>query len=213
MSHQHATLGDTVYFAFAANDTSGSANDGASALADVRLGGAAASAAPVHSPTPTLLTDTGYPNGVYEVAVVATSGNGFAAGSTYFVYATLTVDSQTPVGVIGSFTLDPIIANVKEIDDDSTAASNLRLAVLSMLPGTVDTATNTHTPTTTEFQADDITTAGNDNYIGRTIMFTSGTLNRNQQKITDYTVVGGIAQFTTDAFRVAPSNNDTFIIV
>ncbi len=79
--------------------------------------------------------------------------------------------------------------------------------------GTVDTATNSHTPTTTEFQADDITTSGDDNYIGRTIMFTSGTLYRNQQKITDYAVVGGIAQFTTDAFRVAPSNNDTFIVV
>ena len=41
-THQHATLADTVYLWFAANDTSGSGADGATPVYDVRLAGAAA---------------------------------------------------------------------------------------------------------------------------------------------------------------------------
>lgn len=125
--HQHAILDDTVYFWFGSNDTSGSGDDGASPLADVRLAGAAAGAIPTLSPTPTLLSHANYSPGAYEVAVPATTGNGFAAGNTYGVFCTLTVDSQNPTGFAGSFTLDPIIANIKEISDDSTAADNLEL--------------------------------------------------------------------------------------
>lgn len=102
---QYAELGDTLYFWFAANDTSGSGGDGATPLADVRLAGAAASAAPVFSPTPSLLTDAGYPAGCHEVAVPATTGNGFADNQTYAVFSTLAIDSQNPTGFIGSFQL------------------------------------------------------------------------------------------------------------
>lgn len=127
MTHKHAILEDTIYFWFGSNNTSGSGDDGVSALADVRLAGAAADAIPVLSPTPTLLTHINYPPGGYEVAVEATAANGFAAGNSYSVFVTLTVDSQNPTGFIGSFTLDPIIANVKEVSDDSVAADNLEL--------------------------------------------------------------------------------------
>ena len=105
--HQHATIGDTIYFWFGSNDTSGSGNDGASAAADVRLAGGAAGDAPILSPSPTLLTHANYPAGCYEVAVAATVGNGFAAASTYAIFCTLLVDSQNPTGFIGSFTLTP----------------------------------------------------------------------------------------------------------
>lgn len=119
--HQHATLEDTVYFWFGSNDTSGSGNDGVSAAADVRLAGAAAGAAPVLSPTPILLSHASFPAGAYEVAVAATAANGFAATNTYAVFCTLTVDSQNPTGFIGSFTLDPIVANATEIEgEDAT---------------------------------------------------------------------------------------------
>lgn len=123
--HQYATLEDTVYFWFGSNDTSGSGADGASAAADVRLAGAAASAAPVLSPTPSLLSHANYPAGAYEVAVAATDANGFAAGSTYAVFCTLTVDSQNPTGFVGSFTLGPIPADTIKISGDSDAADNL----------------------------------------------------------------------------------------
>lgn len=105
MSEKVRELGDTVYLWFSANDTSGSAGDGASAAADVRLGGAAADAAPVLSPTPTLLSHASYPDGCYEVAVEATEANGFAAGNDYVVICTLAIDEQNPAGIIGEFRL------------------------------------------------------------------------------------------------------------
>lgn len=120
--HQHATLEDTVYFWFAANDTSGSGGDGASPVYDVRLGGAAAGAIPTLSGSATLLSHANYAAGCHEIAVAATAGNGFAATNTYGVFCTLLVDSQNPSGFAGSFTLDPMIANVKEWQDVATVA-------------------------------------------------------------------------------------------
>lgn len=102
---QEVVLGETVYWHFAANDTSGSGGDGASAAAHVRECGAAASAAPVLSPTPSLLSEGTYPAGLYEVAVEATEANGFALNTTYAVFCTLAIDSQNPVGMLGQFTV------------------------------------------------------------------------------------------------------------
>lgn len=106
--HQHATINDTVYFWFAANDTSGSGGDGATPLYDVREAGAAAGAIPLLSGTPTLLTHANYPAGCYEVSVAATTGNGFAADDTFAVFCTLAIDSQNPTGFVGSCTLTPL---------------------------------------------------------------------------------------------------------
>lgn len=127
MSVQHATVGDTVYFYFGANDTSGSGGDGASAAAHVRLAGAAASAAPVLSPTPDLLTHASYPAGCYEVAVACTVGNGFAADSTYGVFCTLAIDSQNPTGFIGQVKLFPIQSDVQKVSGSATVANNIEL--------------------------------------------------------------------------------------
>src|SRR3990167_1448532 len=113
--HQYVALEDTVYFGFGANLTTGAAGDGATPLFDVRLGGATAAAAPVLSGTPTLLTNAGYIDGCYEVAIAATSGNGFAAGNTYLVFVTLTIDSVTPASCLGSFTLGPVPADAIEL--------------------------------------------------------------------------------------------------
>lgn len=98
---QYGELGDTLYFHFAANDTSGSGGDGASAAADVRLCGAASDAAPVYSTTPALLSHANYPAGCYEVGIAMTAGNGFSTGNTYAVFCTLAIDSQNPTGFIG----------------------------------------------------------------------------------------------------------------
>jgi hypothetical protein len=118
--HQYATIADTVYFWFGANDTSGSGGDGATPLFDVREAGAAAGAIPLLSGTPTLLSHANYPAGCYEVAVAATVGNGFAADDTFGVFCTLAIDSQNPTGFVGSCTLTPHIsaANVNsEVSD------------------------------------------------------------------------------------------------
>ena len=106
---QYAAIDDIVYFWFAANTTSGSGGDGASPAADVRLAGAAADAAPVYSPTPTLLSHANYPAGAYEIAITASVANGFEADSTYAVFCTLAIDSQNPTGFVGSFDIGGVL--------------------------------------------------------------------------------------------------------
>jgi hypothetical protein len=122
MIHQTATIEDTVYFWFAANDTSGSGADGATPLFDVREAGAAAGAAPLLSGTPTLLSHVNYPAGCHEIAVAATTGNGFAADDTFAVFCTLLVDSQNPSGFVGSCTLTPL-AKASQLDNLSNVGS------------------------------------------------------------------------------------------
>ena len=112
--HQHAILEDTVYFWFASNDTSGSGGDGATPLYDVRKAGAAASAIPLLSGTPTLLTHANYPAGCYEISIAATAANGFADNDVFAVYCTLAIDSQNPTGFVGSCSLRPVPANIEE---------------------------------------------------------------------------------------------------
>lgn len=112
-------------------------------------------------------------------------------------------------------TVDGVVDAIKVITDalGATAAARLALSAGVMVPGTVDTATNSHTPTTTEFQADDITEATADHFNGRVVIFTSGVLINQATDITDYVAVGGIGQFTVTALTEAPSNNDTFIVI
>ena len=168
MTHQHATLEDTVYLGFAVNDTSGSGNDGATPLFDVRLAGAAASAAPVLSGTPDLLTHVNYGPGLHEAAVAATAANGFAAGNTYLVFATITADSQTPGGFVGSFTLGPIIANVTELGGVVQSLTDLKdFADAGYDPATnkvngVKLADTLTTYTGNTLQTGDVTTAIDD---------------------------------------------------
>ena len=123
---QYITLGNTTYFWFGSNDTSGSGGDGATPLCDVRLAGAAVDAIPVYSPTPALLSHANYPAGCYEVAIAATVGNGFAAGNTYAVFCSLTVDSQNPTGFVGSFDLKPVESNPIQLGSSAQSATDLK---------------------------------------------------------------------------------------
>src|SRR3990167_1000836 len=169
----HATLEDTVYFGFAANLTRGAAGDGATPLFDVRLCGDTASAAPVFSGTPTLLTSASYTDGLHEIAIPVTVANGFAAGSRYLVFATLTISSVTPAACVGGFSVLPVLANVtqilgtavstpatagildvnvKNIDNDAASASGTitfpaatLASTTNITAGTVTTATNVTT--------------------------------------------------------------------
>jgi hypothetical protein len=96
-------IGNTIYLWAAANDTGGSGADGATCTFSVRLAGASSSAAPVYSGSAILLSHASYPAGLYEIAIVASTGNGFAANSEYAVFLTLLVDGENPSGFIGSF--------------------------------------------------------------------------------------------------------------
>lgn len=156
--HQTATIEDTVYFWFAANDTSGSGGDGATPLFDVREAGAAAGAIPLLSGTPTLLSHANYPAGCHEIAVAATVANGFAENDTFAVFCTLLVDSQNPSGFVGSCTLTPL-ATRAQVDGIGTAGgaavntdantSNEGGGISGVTSGTtiVGTPTNTYTAT------------------------------------------------------------------
>ena len=142
----------------------------------------------------------------------------FGDGSNLTTCATATglsthdaADVKTAIEAAGSS-----LALIKAVTDALTAAAAAKLALSAgqIIAGTVDTVTNSHTPTSTEFQADNITTAAADHYIGRIIIFTgSSALVGQATTISDYALVGGIGQFTVVAMTEEPANNDTFVIV
>ena len=102
-------------------------------------------------------------------------------------------------------------ADVVEINGVAEAAQDLQASAQTIVRGTVDTAG--FAPTTTEFEADDITEATADHFNGRVIIFTSGALKDQATDITDYSLVTARGHFTVTAMTEAPANNDTFIIV
>lgn len=109
--------------------------------------------------------------------------------------------------------LDLLLDAVKAVTDalGSTAAGRLKLSAETMVPGTVD---NTgFSPTTTEFEADDITEATADHFNGRIVIFTSGALQYQATDITEYALASGRGHFTVTALTEAPGNDVTFIIV
>ena len=199
---QYAAIDDIVYFWFAANTTSGSGGDGASPAADVRLAGAAADAAPVYSPTPSLLSHANYPAGAYEIAITASVANGFATGNTYAVFCTLAIDSQNPTGFVGSFDLKPVESNLvatgaDAILKDSTFALALADAICDeVLTGDTHNIVNSLGRRVREIGAYAIDSgtaqAGDTTHItlAATASAIDGTYNRNLLVLTDNTGVG-----------------------
>lgn len=92
----------------------------------------------------------------------------------------------------------------------SAAAAKLAKSAGEMYVGTID---NTVAPTTTVFEADDITEATANHFKGRTIIFTSGTLKGQAREISAYSLVSGRGRFTVVALTEAPANNDQFLII
>jgi hypothetical protein len=110
-------------------------------------------------------------------------------------------------------TVDTVVDAIQVVTDalGATAAARLQAAILTELIGTVDDTG--FSPTTTEFEADDITEATADHFNGRIIIFTSGALQYQATDITDYALSSGRGHFTVTALTEAPANNATFIIV
>jgi hypothetical protein len=101
--------------------------------------------------------------------------------------------------------------SVTEINGDSSAAAKLALSADAIITGTVDNTA--FAPTTTQFEADDVTEATSDHYNGRVIIFTSGALTGQATSISDYVISGGRGHFTVPALTEAAGNDDTFIII
>jgi hypothetical protein len=120
--------------------------------------------------------------------------------------------------VIAANVYDSLVANsdllqidVQEINGSTGPADNLALSAGEIYQFTVD---NTgFTATTTALDTSTITTAAADHWIGRLIVFTSGTLKGQATRITDYALTSGRGRFTYDTLTSAPANGVTGIVV
>ena len=155
---------------------------------------------------------TGSVGDAYSVGKWAEVGNGeyyYHAPNAMFDAFGKLIAKFRATGVVDAKKEFQVVA----FDPYNVAFEQLLKSAGQIISGTVDTVTNTHTPTTTEFQADDITEATTDHYKSRIVIFTSGALSGQAAAITSYSQVGGIGQFTVTAMTEAPANDDTFIIV
>lgn len=69
------------------------------------------------------------------------------------------------------------------------------------------------TPTTTQFETDDITEATADHFKDRVVIFRGGVLDGQAKDITAYSLVGGRGRFTVSTLTDAPVDGQLFIIV
>lgn len=106
---------------------------------------------------------------------------------------------------------DLLQIDLEQIDGSAQAGTNLSVA---QLLEQIDTVTNAgFTPTITEFEVTSIATATADHWIGRRVYFTSGTLQYQGAKITDYVLSGGRGHFTVETLTSAPANGVSLIII
>ena len=106
---------------------------------------------------------------------------------------------------------DKLQVDTVELNSVAASAAKLERSASAIVRGTVSTASNP--ATITYFEATDITEATADHYIGRVVIFTSGSLIYQATDITDYALVGSNGAFTVSALTEAPGNADTFVIV
>jgi hypothetical protein len=131
--------------------------------------------------------------GIHAVSIVTTDAF-YTAGSDYQVILhTATIDGQTVNAVLAHFS----IMN--------------RFPLKAAIRATVD---NTgFSPTTTQFDCDDITEATADHYNGRSVLFTTGALLGQTRPILDYALVSGRGRFTVATLTEAPANNDELYLI
>jgi hypothetical protein len=101
--------------------------------------------------------------------------------------------------------------NVFAIGGVTQNATNFAAAVSTMQIFTVDTTG--FAATATELETSSVTTAAATHWVGRNIIFTSGTLTNQATTISAYTLVGGRGHFTYAALTSAPANGVTGVIV
>jgi hypothetical protein len=103
-------------------------------------------------------------------------------------------------------------ANAKQINGSATAAANLGNSASTIVPGTVTNAG--FSPTNTEFECSNITTATANFWAGRRVIGLTGVNQFQAAQITAYVLsAGGRGHFTVTAMTGAFANGDTLIIV
>jgi hypothetical protein len=115
---------------------------------------------------------------------------------------------DTTAGAIDTVTnvTNEVTADVTKISGSATAADNLELSTLTIVPGIA-----TGTPTTTTMVAGALTEDTDDHYKGRIIIWTSGVLQNQATDVTGYT--GSSKTFTFTATTEPCSADDTFILI
>ena len=128
--------------------------------------------------------------------------------------------SQANVSGLSTFNAASDTVDVGKINGNATSASNLQKSTSQIIQGTVaasPTPTNSSVSSQATFGATGIFSSSipNDAYIGRLVVFTSGTLAGQATDITDYLwdIGNSVGFFTTTDLTSAPSANDTFVIV
>jgi hypothetical protein len=163
-------------------------------------------------------------SGVQWANAIVTTYTGSSKTCVLAAAPTFTVAATDNVSIMGPSPLQPATAGSTltvtsgranaDVTHLNGGTANLlkQIAALStMVTGTVDTAS--FTPTTTAFEADDVTEATTSHYVGRNVLFTSGALLGQAARITAYQLSGSNGKFTVTTMTEAPANNDTFVVV
>jgi len=100
---------------------------------------------------------------------------------------------------------DLLSVNLKELNDDATAAIRLALSAAAIEVGACE-----GTPSTSVIQTD-LAEAQDDIYIGAVVIFTSGAARGERTDITDY--VGATGTITVTPLANAPAAADTFVLI
>ncbi len=118
-----------------------------------------------------------------------------------------------PANIYDSFVLgtDLIEVDLSQIDGVDEHVEKFAASVNVIAYANVTNAG--FSPTTTEFETSDITTAAADHWIGRVLIFGSGTLAQQATVITDYALSSGRGHFTVTALTSAPANGVQFVIL
>lgn len=103
-------------------------------------------------------------------------------------------------------------ANIKAINDDTTAPALQANAIKTVLPGTVSDAN--FTPTATKFRCPDVTIPNASRVVGRRWVWERGSsLEFEGATIQAYSLQGGEGEFTVSSMTGAPVNGDRGMVV
>lgn len=119
-----------------------------------------------------------------------------------------------PANIYDSLVLgtDLVEVDLSQIDGVDEHVEKFAASVNVIAYGTVDNAA--FTATTTILETSSITTAAADHWIGRVLIFGSGTVAQQATRITDYELSGGgRGRFTYSALTSAPANAVQFVIL
>ncbi len=163
----------------------------------------------------TLTVDYDSRTGMNDVSIVASGGNGFAAGNDYQVVITTgTLGGISMVGfVVGEFSLN--LGNVGAIGSSATAATNLAQTTQAIGRGTVTTgASTTSIPTSAYAPATSASVANQ--LVGRVVLFDAATTTvalRGQASVISASTASATPTLTVGALTATPANGDSFSVV